>query len=127
MDSSGYNYIKVSDGDYEKTRIAIGIPHGLMETGIISLLLLTGIQIKLDVYLDGDLHNGGGQGNLAGLGSITPQHSLDYTEEQMEDMMNLLFQQLSVMQVGLKPAIIIKMIHRVFTQFYPKNLFHQQQ
>jgi hypothetical protein len=66
--SNGYNYIKVSDGvksaaRYWDTTWSNGNWHYI--TAVINRNTN-----KLDVYLDGDLHNGGGTGNITGFGSI---------------------------------------------------------
>jgi predicted double-glycine peptidase len=73
--SSGYNYFQVSDGVkntyhyWNTSSWSDGNWHYL--TAVINRNTN-----KLDVYLDGTLHNGGGTGNIAGFGSITTTSSL---------------------------------------------------
>jgi hypothetical protein len=66
--SNGCNYIKVSDGTNSAARWwdaswSDGTWHFFS-------VVINRITNKLDVYLDGDLHNGGGTGNITTVGSI---------------------------------------------------------
>jgi len=66
--SNGYNYFKVGDGTHITARYW-NTPWTDENWHYLTIIINRNTN-TIDVYLDGTLHNGGGQGNITGFGSI---------------------------------------------------------